>query len=319
MQRRCSLLVLNYNGKDLLAEYLPSIVQAVAEDGGDHEVVVVDNASQDGSAEFVERNFPTVRVRRMEANDRLFSYNVVAAEIEREYIFLLNNDVKFVSRDLLRPLLAHFDDPNVFAVMPKVVSDKPSEVYEFRCPGVFSRGYLLTGRWERLPGPGYTLFAHGAAAIFDRRKFLELGGFDRLYWPEYFQDVDISYQAWTRRWPTVFEPESVVFHRGGATIAHVYNKNVLNKHQVKLPILFGLKCLSDPGLFASFLGWRILFFVRAILFLDWSTVRAYADAFKEIPRVTAARQGMQSKRKLSDRGILQMIRSGFSPLKSSAR
>ncbi len=68
MNRKASILILNYSGKELLEEYLPSVIEALEYDGNKHESVVVDNLSTDDSVEFVERNFHGVAVRRMDSN-----------------------------------------------------------------------------------------------------------------------------------------------------------------------------------------------------------------------------------------------------------
>ena len=65
MTRKASVLILNYNGKDLLDRYLPSVVEAVKYDNGSHEIIVVDNASTDNTIDFVKQNFPQVKIRKI--------------------------------------------------------------------------------------------------------------------------------------------------------------------------------------------------------------------------------------------------------------
>ena len=60
-KQTCSVIVLNHNGKDLLSRFMPSVLDAVEYDGERHEVIIVDNASTDGSQEYVQNNFPSVR------------------------------------------------------------------------------------------------------------------------------------------------------------------------------------------------------------------------------------------------------------------
>ncbi len=319
MDKKVSIYILNYNGKDLLAEYLPSVVEAVKYDGNGHEIVVVDNLSTDDSVEFVERNFPQVKVRKMETNRLLFSYNQVVKECKNDYVILLNTDIKIVEPDFVRPLLRHFSDPDVFAVVPKVLSDNPSEEYLYRCPGVFSRGLLWTGRWEKFPGKGFTLFAHGGAAAYNRNKFLELGGFDDIYCPGYDEDQDISYLAWMRGWKIIFEPESVVFHRGGATFKRTYKDNMMQQHKEKVAMVFALKNISDRRMLAEFFFWSLLRFFKYLSNSDMSRVKAYKDVIAMTSRILRSRRKMKMSRRISDRSILEIIKRNRTQSSKSTR
>ncbi len=308
MDTEVSIFVLNYNGEDLLEEYLPSVVEAVKYDGNGHEIVVVDNVSTDDSVEFVERNFPQVEVRKMETNRLLFTYNQVLKECKNDYVILLNSDIKVVEPDFVRPLLRHFSDPHIFAVVPKVLSDHPSEEYLYRCPGVFSRGILWTGRWKKLPGRGFTLFAHGGAATYDRRKFLELGGFNDIYYPGYGEDMDISYLAWMRGWKIIFEPQSVVFHRGGATFKRTYKDDMMERHKQKVWMLFVLKNISDRRMLADFFLWSVIRFFKYFLGFDLCRAKAYKDVMKMAFRILRSRRKTKIFRWVSDRDIFETIR-----------
>ena len=309
MIKSSSLLVLNYNGKHLLAEYLPSVVEAVKYDGGGHKVVVVDNASTDDSVEFVREHFPILRVRVMAENRRLFSYNDVVAECDTDYVILLNNDVR-VKRDFIAPLLRHFDDPQVFAVMPKVLSDKPGERFLYRCPGRFECGVMATGRDEQLEGPGYTLFAHGGAAACDRKKFLALGGFDPLYWPGYSEDNDLSYMAWMRGWTVIFEPQGEVFHFAGGTFGNVYTSDSKRRQREKVCTLFVLKNIADERMLADFFFWSAFRLGKAVVTFDRVRLGAFWDVVRLLPLVWRTRMAVQSSRVLSDVEILRLMRQG---------
>ena len=306
MTRRASILVLNYNGKDLLAKYLPSVAAAAEHDGDGHEVVVVDNASSDDSVAFVRRDFPQVRVRQMPNNDRLYSYNQVVRECSNNYVILLNNDVR-VGIDYLAPLLRHFEDPHVFAVMPRIDSDIPSERYISRCVGSFRHGVLGTGRSEGITGAGYSLYAH-CASVYDRKKFLELGGLDRLYWPGYTEEPDICYQAWTKGWKVLFEPRSVVFHVGGQSMGKAFSVPEKTRILERGAMIFFLKCISDRTMLASWALWSFLRFGRSLLRGNGPEIASYFDVLRLLPQIIAQRRRVQAFRRISDREILQTLR-----------
>ena len=75
MSKLCSIIILNFNGEVLLRNCLPSVVRSARFNGGKHEVVVLDNASTDGSVALVRSEFPSVIVKEMPENRFLFSYN----------------------------------------------------------------------------------------------------------------------------------------------------------------------------------------------------------------------------------------------------
>ena len=110
-----SVVIPNWNGKDLLARYLPSVVAALAANPA-NEIVVVDNGSSDGSAEFVRTAFPRVKLVALEKNlgfggGSNAGFHAAANDI----VVLLNSDMR-VEEDFLAPLLEGFADPQVFAV-----------------------------------------------------------------------------------------------------------------------------------------------------------------------------------------------------------
>lgn len=308
MSRESSILVLNYNGKHWLEKCLPSIVDAVEYDGGNHDIVLVDNISTDDSVDFTQRCFPRVRIKRMLENAYLFSLNEATEECNTDYVLLFNNDVR-VERDFLRPLLQHFSDSRVFAVMPLIESDETGRRYVYRCPGDFRYGVPGTGRHEALSGPGHTLFAHGAVAAYCRSKFLSLGGFDTLYWPGYFEDMDISWRAWMQGWPVIFEPMSRTFHYASGTWKSAEREGQIERHRHKGQTIFVLKNISDARILWAFLKRTALRLGKDVLTRNRVRLGAYRDVMALMPSIRAARKEAESKRNLSDRQILQAIRA----------
>jgi len=307
MQRPCAILILNYNGRALLEKNIPGVIRAARYGGASHEVIVVDNASTDDSVPFLQAHFPEVKVARMAQNRRLFSYNDAVRACPHDYVLLFNNDIQ-VEPDCIPPLLEGFDDPTVFATTPKVLSDAPAEAYLAPCPGIFRRGLLGTGRTGQPGGPGPTLFAHGGAAAFDRRKFLELGGFDLTYWPEYYQDVALSYRAWMRGYKVLFEPRSVVFHPGGATLKKMYSEGARRRIREKVAMTFILQNISDPDILLQFFVWSSLRLAKALCTGDVDCLGAYWDTVRGLSQVLRSRRAVQKSRTLSDRAIMAATR-----------
>ncbi|MBQ2170277.1 MAG: glycosyltransferase family 2 protein, partial [Paludibacteraceae bacterium] len=127
---KCSIVILNWNGLKMLREYLPSVVKH--SDRPDCEVVVADNGSSDNSVDFVEKEFPEVRLIRLRHNYGFAEgYNRAIQQLkESEYVVLLNSDVE-VTEGWLQPVLDYMDaHPEVAAAQPKIRSLRQRECFE---------------------------------------------------------------------------------------------------------------------------------------------------------------------------------------------
>lgn len=200
-------------------EYLlPTAIAAVAEYGASCPIIVLDNRSSQGDAAWIKARFPDVEVELAPKNDYLYSYNWLLQKREEEIVVILNNDLR-LTPGFLAPLLRHFQAPDVFAVG---ATSRDWEDTMFTCGPARLKshhGYYYWD-WERdRQTLSHTLFASGGFVAVDRRKFVELGGFNRLYSPAYSEDLDLCFRAWRKGWRTIFEPTSVVFHRENASIS----------------------------------------------------------------------------------------------------
>jgi GT2 family glycosyltransferase len=232
-----SVVIPNWNGKDLLAKYLPSVVAALAGNPA-NEIVVVDNGSTDGSADFVRTSFPQVELVALAENLGFGGgSNAGFRAAANDIVVLLNSDMR-VAEDFLAPLLAGFGDPQVFAVACQIFFSDPRKLRE-------ETG--LTQAWwqdgslrvrHRIDPAVDCLFpcfyGGGGSCAFDRRKFFELGGFDHLLAPFYLEDTDLGYLAWKRGWKVLYQPHSVVYHEHRGTIgkrfSEAYIQTVLKKN-----------------------------------------------------------------------------------------
>jgi GT2 family glycosyltransferase/glycosyltransferase involved in cell wall biosynthesis len=224
--RHASIVIPNWNGKDLLERFLPTVLAACS--SGD-EVIVVDNASSssDGSAEFVERSFPQVRLLRVERNLGFGGgSNAGIRAATHRIAVLLNNDMR-ATPDFLAPLLAGFTDDAVFAVSAQLFFSDPERRREETglTAGSFEKGFIRVrhvadSQIDRL----YPIFyAGGGSTAYDREKFLALGGFDLLFEPFYLEDTDLSFNAWRRGWKVLYQPASRLYHEHRATIGKRYS------------------------------------------------------------------------------------------------
>ena len=216
-----SVVIPNWNGRDLLEKYIPSIIEALSAHP-DNEIIVVDNGSEDGSADFLRTHFPSIHVLALDHN---FGFgggsNAGFRAAKNDIVVLLNSDMR-VERDFLAPLLRAFTDETVFSVACQIFFSDPTKLREETGLTQFwwENGSIRVRHRDdpaiQVPYP--CAYGGGGSCAFDRRKFLELGGFDELLAPFYMEDTDIGYQAWKRGWKVLYEPRSVVYHEHRGTI-----------------------------------------------------------------------------------------------------
>jgi N-acetylglucosaminyl-diphospho-decaprenol L-rhamnosyltransferase len=261
------VLVLNYNGRALLAECLPSIVRAAAESSRVCRVTVVDNASSDDPTDWLATEFPNVALRRL-PNDGLASFNVVARELTSRVLVLLNNDIK-LAPDAIDPLVAPLlddaygsdypaDEP-VFMTAPRCTLFDGVTHEGFKTSVVMRRGLvqataLFTGA-EQVAGVAGPTASAGAALAVDRRTFLALGGFDPLYLPGRIEDLDFAYRGFLAGYRALYVPESHTQHKGSASFGPTFGASGNDHLALRNTLLFQWKNLRAARHRVSHLAW----------------------------------------------------------------
>jgi GT2 family glycosyltransferase len=234
---KVSIVIPNWNGRDLLAKYLPSVVASIA-NHPDSEVIVVDNGSDDGSAAFIEQAFPEVRVLALKENLGFGGgSNAGFRAAGNDVVVLLNSDMR-VEADFIQPLLDGFTDEKVFSVACQIFFSDPTKVRQETglTESWWQQGALRVRHRndEKIRDVYPCAYGGGGSCAFDRKKFLELGGFDEILAPFYLEDTDLGYLAWKRGWKTMYQPASVVYHEHRGTIgkkfSDAYIQGVLKKN-----------------------------------------------------------------------------------------
>ncbi len=263
-----SIVIPTWNGRHHLEANLPSVLAATAGNPA-HEVIVVDNGSNDGTVEFLEKHFPAVRVLAFATNLGFGGgSNAGFREARNDVVVLLNNDMR-VEPDFLEPLLEGFSDPRVFAVTAQIFFSDPAKRRE---ETGLAHGLWLNGRLhlrhlidEQVDRLFPTFYAGGGSTAYDRRKFLELGGFDRLLEPFYYEDTDLSYMAWKRGWVVLYQPHSVVYHEHRGTIGKTFSAGYIQAIIERNQLLFLWKNIHEKGRLASNLFWLYVgFWIRLL-------------------------------------------------------
>ena len=218
-----SLVIPSWNGRELLARNLPALFAALHRYGGPQEVVLVDDGSTDGTAEFVSGAYPSVRIVRRPRNGGFSAaVNDGIAAARFDHLLLLNTDIE-VEPGFLQPLVEGFvGDGGLFAASSLQLCREPGG----RCfpDGHIAMrveaGHLLfehDAHADRIERPVRQAIANGGCSLFHRPKLLELGGLCALFNPFYYEDTEISLQALLRGWHSLFVPASRVRHEHGAS------------------------------------------------------------------------------------------------------
>jgi GT2 family glycosyltransferase len=291
---RTHILVLNYNGRALLEECLPSVVEAACRARVPCPVTVVDNGSTDGSLEILAEEWPNVGLV-CEPNRGLGSFNAVLDRMDEPFVLLLNNDVK-LAPDAVGPLVnalsAHSDA--LFAA--PLCWSFDGHVYEGMRTRVRSRYGLVQGMC-RVPGHEAVIAqadltaAAGPVLAVNRCRFLAIGGYDPLYFPGRIEDLDLGFRGWMAGWRGYYVPTSVAYHRGFASFGPAFGAAGCDRLAARNSLLFAWKNLSGSRL-AAHLAWLPVRLAYALAAGRVTFLRAAFEAVLRLRGALAARRAL---------------------------
>ncbi len=286
------ILILNYNGRALLEECLPSVVVAAALAGVPCPVSVIDNSSTDDSVAYLRDEWPSIRVLHA-PNRGLASFNEVLSTLDCPAVLLLNNDVK-LDRLAVSPLLDALARQDDALFTAPLCWDFDGKTYEGMRTRVRQRFGLVQGRC-RVPGHERHIHqadltaAAGPVLAVRRDRFLAIGGYDALYHPGRIEDLDLGFQGWMHGFRGYYVPRSIAYHRGFGSFGPAFGARGNDRLALRNTLLFCWKNLQGARL-ASHLAWlpvRLAFdLFRGRLF----AARAVWEAIGRLPQALAARR-----------------------------
>jgi len=292
---KIAVVILNWNGAELLRKFLPTVVQHSSPEG---LVVVADNGSTDASLEVLEKEFPTVALLPLPQNYGFAEgYNRALQQIDAPYYLLLNSDVQ-VGEGWLRPLLAYMQKhPEAAACQPKLLSYRQPSFFEYAgaAGGYIDRlGYpLCRGRifqeveedYGQYDQPTPLLWATGAALMVRSEDWKASGGLDARFFAHQ-EEIDLCWRLRARGRNIVCVSQSRVWHVGGASLEAGNPRKTFLNFRNNLLLLY--KNLPDDEL-QSVMRWRrLLDYVAAFKFLltgDGANFRAVLRARREFRRL----------------------------------
>ena len=229
--RKLAVIILNWNGREVMSRFLPSVVANTA--GDDVEVIVADNGSDDDSVDWLRANYPELRLIIFDKNHGFAEgYNRAVAEVDNPYVLLLNSDVE-VGSGWWQPLLEFMEStPDAGAVMPKIHSYSSRDSFEHAgaAGGMldslgypYCRGRILD-RVEKDMGqydgpPARVAWATGAAMLVRRDAYLKAGGLDAAFFA-HMEEIDLCLRMLRLGYNSYVVTDSVVYHLGGGALPY---------------------------------------------------------------------------------------------------
>ncbi len=298
-----SIITVTWNGKHHLEGLLPSLRREVLAHGGDHQVIVVDNGSTDGTVEWLQREHAWVQIVALPENRYFVRGNRAGVDsATKDVLLFLNNDM-VVQPGFLGPLLDGLQDPRVFAVAAEVFFKDPNKRREEtgRTRGELRHGWLklahvLPSRDERELDYVPTLWAGGGSAAFDRAMYAAIGGFDTLYDPFYMEDMGLSYEAWKRGFRVLFTARSSVLHEHRGTSRKAFGDDYVDAMIRRNQHLFLWRNLTSYAAIATVLlstPWSMLVRGkrpgRSRAYGLWFECRALLRALPRLPEAALGR------------------------------
>lgn len=276
---KISVIIPNYNGKELLKKNLPQIFSKIRA----QEYIVVDDASSDGSTEFVRKNFPKIKIIEMR-NNKGFSSSVNRGvmEADGDLVVLVNTDI-YPKNDILKYAVNYFTDPLVFAVgFNQECNEKAGVIYRGRGTGKFHHGFL---HHQRAPADGNsTLWVSGGAGIFRREIWIKIGGLYEIYNPFYWEDIDLSYRAIKTGYKIFFEPKSICVHEQSiGSIRTVYDSKEIRKIALRNQIFFVWLNINDIKYLFDHIINLLKLTLRSLFLFDFPSLIAILKACSKFP------------------------------------
>ncbi len=290
-----AVVILNWNGKSFLERFLPRLIECTP--GPDTEIVVADNHSSDGSAEFMRRRYPGIRlIVNPENGGFAKGYNDALKQIKARFFVLLNSDIEVTPR-WVEPIIAKMKkDPTVAAAQPKLRS--------YGCRGQFEYSGAAGGYIDRLGYPfcrgrifdkvetdrgqydsdTEIFWATGAALFVRADLYLGHGGLDEDFFA-HMEEIDFCWRMKNLGYKIMYYPESVVYHIGGGTLPKGSSRKTYLNFRNNMALLY--KNLPDKALKPVMQKRKWMDLLAALMFLakghtgDFKAVIKARKDFKE--------------------------------------
>ncbi|MBR5361502.1 MAG: glycosyltransferase family 2 protein [Lachnospiraceae bacterium] len=222
---KTTVIIPNYNGIDYLKDCLLSLSES---ESNGFEIIVVDDGSSDGSAEYIRTNHPYVKLIALESNTGFAAaVNKGIEAATMQYVLLLNNDTKIIGDFVSRMEEAIEADEKIFSVSAKMLKMNDEATVDgagdYYCALGWAYAYGKDKPEKKVDKKRRIFSACGGAAIYRREVVLKLGLFDERHFA-YLEDVDLGYRARIEGYINMYEPSARVLHAGSGFSGSRYNE-----------------------------------------------------------------------------------------------
>lgn len=305
---KIDVVIPNYNGSDLIRKNVPALLTAMNKyDFG--KLVIVDDFSENEDYERVSEFVKSLDSKKVVLlkNSRNLGFsstvNRGVAECSSDLVLILNSDVLVHSNFLDETLSDIESNENIFGVgLADKSIDSRGTVIRGRGLAIFKRGFLVHRRGE--PDTKDTFWISGGSSLIRADLFKKVGGFDSLYNPFYWEDIDLSYRARKAGYQIMFEPQSTVEHRHEeGAIKKTYSASEVKAVAYKNQIIFVWKNMSGKFLFTNII-WLPYYIVKSLINFDTPFFKGLLLAMIKLPQIIKKRSSQKRYYSISDSDII---------------
>ncbi|OIP58186.1 MAG: hypothetical protein COX79_04840 [Candidatus Levybacteria bacterium CG_4_10_14_0_2_um_filter_36_16] len=311
--RAIEVIIPNYNGTSLIKRNLGAVLASLFEEKN-VKVTIVDDGSdkkqieelEELLSEFKKKSDIEITLVKKSKNEGFSStVNKGAFASSADFLVLLNTDVS-PQKNFLKIALSHFDqNPKLFGVgcLDKSIEGSKT-ILRGRGIGDWKRGFVVHKKGEITRSD--TFWIGGGSSIIKKNLFVQLGGFDEIYNPFYWEDIDLSYRAKKSGYEIIFEKESVVVHRHaeGAIQTH-YSPFRIKTISFRNQFIFVWKNIDDVTLLVNHLVWLPYYFLVALLHMDLAFYAGFILAISRFTDIIKKRKKQKEQYKKTDRQLLK--------------
>lgn len=316
---KLAVVILNWNGKHYLERFLGRLVQRSSIPGV--SIVIADNASTDGSVDWLKVHFPRVKLIELEENYGFTGgYNRALEQINSEYYLLLNSDVE-VAQGWLEQLIDAMDrTPEAGICMPKIKSAFERESFEYAGASggfidalgyPFCRGRILSNieiDCAQYNSDREIFWASGAAFMIRSALFHKLGGFDTNFFA-HMEEIDLCWRAKLAGWQVWVFPDSEVYHVGGGTLPNNSPRKLFFNYRNNLLMLY--KNLPSNRLWGVFILRIMMDCLSAMLYLLQGEKHFFNSVFKAYKEFWTLKKNITRDKKLTSVKINSIYRGSI--------
>lgn len=307
--KKVAVVILNWNGAEMLEEYLPSVVNSMPEYA---EIIIADNASSDSSVDFIKNTYPDLKIITNKTNGGFAKgYNDALKELNHEYLVLLNSDIKTPEK-WVEPVIEFMEsNPDIGAAMPKILQLKKKTHFEYAGAAggyidkwgfPFCRGRIFEELEEdhgQYNDNKEIFWATGACMFVRNEIYKDLGGLDEFFFA-HMEEIDLCWRIKRNGYKIYAIGNSHVYHLGGGTLKKVNPKKTFLNFRNNLLML--IKNHPSKGFILLIIQKLILDGIASIKFLfegkpnhAFSVLKAHFSVYANLNKFLKIRKELKAK------------------------